>query len=91
MTKFTPIQQHILHCVRFNNGTHSRSEIAKLLAGSKSERVGGLAESPFYGRLSTYKRKEIMAQLDSLLQQGFLILDAHHNVIRLPDANEDVQ
>jgi len=83
--KFTPTQQHILHCVRFNDGKFSRSELAKLLVGTTSSRVGeALSASPFYGRLSEHSRKAVMAQIDVLIQQGYLIWDEHQNVVKRP-------
>lgn len=82
-TRFTVVEQHILHCVRQNPNQFSRSELAKLLVGSRSSRIADETDNQFYGRLADRSRKSVLAEIDSLIQQGFLALDEHRNVIGL--------
>jgi hypothetical protein len=85
-SRLTPAQQIILFVVRRLPGQLGRSEMAKLLAGSKSKRLEGWYDSPHYGRLSDYTRHELTAQLDILLQQKLLTLDRFQKLI--PTAEE---
>jgi uncharacterized protein YpbB len=75
------IQQIILECVRSLPGQLPRSGIAKLLVGSPSERVEGLQDHPFYGRLSGLYRGEVMREVDRLIEQGRLAIDEHGKVV----------
>jgi hypothetical protein len=77
----TPVQRIIILAARRQPGRYSRSGLAKLLTGSRSKRLGLLIDSPDYGRLARHSRKEITDQIDALLQQGRLGLDAYQNVI----------
>jgi hypothetical protein len=77
----TPMQRIILAAAQRQPGQYSRSGLAKLLAGSRSRRLGVLIDSPDHGRLARYSRKAITDQIDILLQQGWLGLDAYQNVI----------
>jgi hypothetical protein len=87
--RLTPAQQIILFAVRRLPGQLGRSEMAKLLAGSKSKRLAGWYDSPHYGRLSDYTRHELTAQLDILLQQRLLAVDSYQKLIPvLPDKSE---
>ena len=74
------IQTTIRQCVLAFNGQLKRSEIAKLLAGSASQRIEGLQSSDYFGRLSAHKRKSIMHHLDVLIQQGLLEMDVYDRV-----------
>jgi hypothetical protein len=77
----TAMQRIILAAAQRQPGQYSRSTLAKLLAGSRSRRLGVLIDSPDHGRLSPYSRKAITDQIDILLQQGWLGLDAYQNVM----------
>jgi hypothetical protein len=77
----TPRQRIILLAAQRQPGRYSRSGLAKLLAGSRSRRLAVLTDSPDHGRLARHSRKEIADQIDILLQQGWLGLDAYQNVI----------
>jgi len=82
----TTLQITVRQCVHAYDGQLKRSEIAKLLIGSHSQRIDSLQRSEFFGRLSTHKRKTIMHNLDVLIQQGLLALDAYDHVT-LPRAD----
>jgi hypothetical protein len=55
--------------------------LTKLLAGSRTKRLGEMQVLPDYGRLAPYNRKMITGQIDVLLQQGWLELDSLANVV----------
>ena len=74
-------QQIILKCVGDLPGTFSRSEVAKLLAGSGSARIAEFADNPFFGRLIDHGRKVITFEVDILLQQGYLAMDTGNKLI----------
>ena len=76
----SPIQLTLRKCVYAFNGTLRRSEIAKLLIGSKSVRIDGLQESEFFGQLPNHTRKSIIHHLDILTQQGLLHVDVNGRV-----------
>jgi hypothetical protein len=80
-SRLTSAQQIILFVVRRLPGQLGRSEMAKLLAGSKSKRLEGWYDSPHYGRLRDYTRHELTIQLDILLQQKLLALDRFQKLI----------
>jgi hypothetical protein len=80
-SRLTSAQQIILFVVRRLPGQLGRSEMAKLLAGSKSKRLEGWYDSPHYGRLNGYTRHELTTQLDILLQQKLLALDRLQKLI----------
>ena len=77
----TPLQHTILEVVRGEPGRFSRSELAKLLIGSKSTRSASLPEHPDYGRLAGHGRKAITFEIDILLQQNYLALDGGQKLI----------
>jgi hypothetical protein len=54
--------------------------LTKLLAGSRTKRLGEMQVLPDYGRPTPYNRKMITGQTDVLLQQGWLELDSLANV-----------
>jgi len=83
--RLTSIQETILLAAGLNSGRYSRSGLAKLLVGSASSRTTGLSEEPGYGRLADHGRKAITFEIDILIQQGFLTLDLHQNVIPGPN------
>jgi hypothetical protein len=77
----TLLQQTILDGVRAEPGRFSRSELAKLLVGSKSTRIASLSEHPAFGRLAGHGRKAITIEIDILLQQNYLALDGGRKLI----------
>lgn len=84
MSSLTQTQQIILECAASAPGQFTRSGLAKLLAGSKSERLGDVADHPFYGRFRDRSRKQIVYDVDVLLQQQYLALDPWQRVIPGP-------
>lgn len=77
----TPLQQTILEVVQVEPGRFSRSELAKLLVGSKSTRWASLSEHPNYSRLAGHGRKAITFEIDILIQQNYLALDGGQKLI----------
>lgn len=73
--QLSAVQQTILDCVFTHAGRFTRSGLAKLLAGSRSQRHPELGALPEYGRLADHGRKAITFEVDILLQQGYLALD----------------
>jgi len=65
----------ILECVRVLPGKMPRSGVAKLLVGSKSERVEEYRTHPLYNRLAGHSRGDVMVQVDRLLATGRLFQD----------------
>jgi hypothetical protein len=84
--RLTPVQETILSVAGRNPGRYSRSGLAKLLVGSASSRVTGLANDPDFGRLSNRGRKDITFEIDILIQQGFLDLDHNQHVAPGPNS-----
>jgi hypothetical protein len=81
LDRLTPVQRVILDDVRGDPGRFTRSNLAKLLVGSKSSRLGELVEHPDFGRLAKYGRKSITTNIDILVDQGYLALDVHQLLI----------
>jgi hypothetical protein len=77
----TPLQQKILEVVREEPGRFSRSELAKLLVGSKSARLASLSEHPHYGRLAGHGRKAITFEIDIFIQQNYLALEGGQKLV----------
>ena len=75
------IHQLILASVHNHPGRFTRSELAKLLVGSKSTRVSDYSGLSEFGRLAGYNRKAITFEIDILLQQKYLVLDIGNKVI----------
>lgn len=71
----SPIQSVILGFVRDHPVALKRSEIAKVLVGSQSVRTADFQETDYFGRLSQFKRKTILQDVDILIEQGFLLID----------------
>ena len=71
----SPIQSVILGFVRDSSISVKRSEIAKILVGSQSVRTVDFQQSEWFGRLSQFKRKTILQDVDILVEQGFLSID----------------
>ncbi|MFQ5433532.1 MAG: hypothetical protein ACE5FD_01515 [Anaerolineae bacterium] len=76
--QLTPLQQIIIDVVRQHPGQFFRSSLAKMLVGAKSWQN---KEFPEYGRFSKYRRKDIGYQIDILLQQSYLALDAFNHLV----------
>ena len=74
------MHQTILAIVHNYQGCFTRSELAKVLVGSKSARISDLTDLPEYGRLAEHSRKTITFEIDILLQQNYLALDEHNKV-----------
>ena len=68
------MHQAILVCVHNYPGRFTRSELAKVLVGSKSARISDFTNLPEYGRLAKNSRKTITFEIDILLQQNYLNL-----------------
>lgn len=66
------IADTILECVRSLPGRFPRSGVAKLLNGSRSERVKDYQTHPLYNRLGKLNRSQIMIVVDRLLEEGKL-------------------
>lgn len=77
----TEIQMIILACVHSLPGQLPRSGIAKLLAGSESQRVAAYTDHPDYGRLSHLPRKVIMQEIDALINRRDMALDQKSRLI----------
>ena len=77
----TETQNIILACVLSIPGELPRSGIAKLLAGSQSQRVAGYRTHPDYGRLAHLPRTILMQEIDALINRGELGLDDKSRVI----------
>lgn len=83
------IQRIIVACVRDNPGRLNRSELAKLLVGSRAStmekwegnRWNGYFGKAQYGRLHGMTRKSVTEDVDILIQQGYLALDSHELVV----------
>ena len=75
------MHQVILVSANDHPGLFTRSELAKLLVGSKSARIDDYSHLPEFGRLADYSRKTITFEIDILLQQKYLALDAYEKVV----------
>jgi hypothetical protein len=82
--QLTPLQQAILKVVSKYPCRFSRSGLAKMLVGAKSWQDTDFLE---YGRFSAYRRKDILFQVDVLLQQGHMEQDdCEHLIIPLQES-----
>ena len=75
------IQRIIVACVRDNSGRLNRSELAKLLVGSRALEMKKWEGNRWNGRLRGMTRKSVTGDVDILLQQGYLALDSYGRVI----------
>ena len=75
------ISEAILECVRSLPGKLPRSGAAKLLVGSASERVEKFRTHSSYGRLSGLSRTDVTAQVEALLEQGWLTQDVKGRLV----------
>jgi len=75
------IQRIIVACVRDNPGRLNRSELAKLLVGSRALEMKKWKGNRWNNRLRGMTRKSVMGDVDILLQQGYLALDSYGRVI----------
>ena len=75
------MHQVILAGAHHHPGRFTRSELAKLLVGSKSARISDYTNLPEFGRLAEYSRKAITFEIDIMLQQKYLATDVHNKVI----------
>jgi hypothetical protein len=81
--QLTSLQQAIINVVLKYPGQFSRSGLTKMLVGAKSWQD---ADFPEYGRLSKYRRKDVGYQIEILLQQHYLRLDAHDRLLPNPSS-----
>ena len=75
------IQRIIVACVRDNSGRLNRSELAKLLVGSRALEMAKWEGNRWNGRLRGMTRKSVMGDIDILLQQGHLDLNSRQKVV----------
>ena len=84
------IQRILVTCVRDNPGRLNRSELAKLLVGSRALEMKKWAGNKWNGRLRGMIRKSVTVDVDILLQQGYLALDSREMVVLGQKAKEAV-
>ena len=84
------IHRIIVACVRDNPGRLTRSELAKLLVGSRALEMKKWAGNKWNGRLRGMLRKSVTVDVDILLQQGYLALDSREMVVLGEKAKEAV-
>ena len=77
----------IIDCVNALPGKLPRSGVAKLLVGSRSDRVSSFRHHPMYNQLENYSRSEVMSEVDRLLTDGQLGQD--DNGYLIPGNNEE--
>lgn len=75
------IQRIIIACVRENPGCFNRSELAKLLVGSRALEIAKWEGSRWHNQLRGMTRKSVTGDVDILLQQGYLALDSRQKVV----------
>ena len=75
------IQRIIVACVRDNSGRLNRSELAKLLVGSRALEMAKWEGSRWHNQLRGMNRKSVTGDVDILLQQGYLDLNSHEKVV----------
>lgn len=85
--RFTSLQQTILAVVHNYPGRFSRSGLAQMLVAARSWQDTGYPE---YGQLRGHKRKDVLFQVDVLLQQGYLTLTGPHSMVVLSAQGERV-
>ena len=81
--QLTPIHQTIINVVTRYPAQFSRSGLAQMLVAARSWQD---TDYPEYGRLRRYQRKDVLFQIDVLLQQGYLALESAHNRVTLSHA-----
>ena len=84
MKRLDAVQIVVLESVQADPGRFSRSQLAKLLVGSRSGRMAELSEHLDYGRLAGHGRKEVTCEIDILIQHGYLSLDHRENLFWAP-------
>ena len=75
------IQRIIVACVRDNSGRLNRSELAKLLVGSRALDMNMWEGNRWNGRLRGMTRKSVTGDVDILLQQRYLDLNSHQKIL----------
>jgi len=75
------IQRIIVACVRDNPGRLNRSQLAKLLVGSRALEMKKWEGNRWNNRLQGMSRKAVTGDVDILLQQGYLALDSRQKII----------
>ena len=75
------IHRIIVACLRDNPGRLNRSELAKLLSGSRALEMKKWAGNKWHNRLRGMTRKSVTLDVDILLQQGDLALDSRGQMV----------
>ena len=75
------IQRIIVACVRDNPGRLNRSELAKLLVGSRALEMAKWEGNRWHNQLRGMTRKSVMGDIDILLQQAYLDLNSYEKVV----------
>ena len=83
--ELVPLQKIILATARRYPARFSRTGLAQMLAAAKSWQD---TSYPEYGRLRGYRRKDVLFQINVLLQQGYLALAGPHNLLVLSSRGE---
>ena len=78
--QLTPTQQTILEVVTNSPAQFNRSELAKLLAGTRSKRLEQLSTHSNYRKLASQSRKSVTMDIDILLQQRVLERDGYGRI-----------
>jgi ATP-dependent DNA helicase RecQ len=76
----SPMAETILACVESLPGKLHCSAVAQLLVGSEADRMDAYRDHPLYNRLSGHSRNVVLAIVDSLIEQGTLVVDEHGHV-----------
>ena len=84
----------VLECVAENDGRLGRKRIASIITGSSSKAVLGMQIEHLrnFGRVYGRSRKEVMAVIDELLVQGYLVIlvDNEFSTLSLTRKGRDV-
>ena len=75
------IHRIIVACVRDNPDRLNRSELAKLLAGSRALEMKKSAGNRWNNRLRGMTRKSVTVDVDILLQLGYLALNSQGQMV----------
>ena len=86
--KLSAVQEIILAAVRQHPAQFSRTGLAQMLAAARSWQDTGYPE---YGQLRGYQRKDVLFQIDILLQQGYLTLTGAHSMVVLSAQGERLE
>lgn len=80
----------ILDCVHAVSRRIGRSGVSKILAGSHAKSIKKFQRTGFCGKLTQFKRKQLDAMVNELIQQGFIkIIGAQYPVVALSPKGTD--